>query len=106
MTYTISLVESGVIRLAISGALDARTAVDLRSTLHRLLSRRPPYVDVDLAGVHMIDTIGVGTLIGFYKRLTAKAGVVTFSNVRDQPLLIFKVLGLDRLFVAYGAAAH
>jgi anti-sigma B factor antagonist len=84
------------------GELDTLTAVDLRAELTALLSERPPpgVVEIDLAGVTFLDSLGLGTLV-VGQRICAQLGVrlrvcspspfaerlLEVSGVRDQ--LIF-----------------
>jgi anti-sigma B factor antagonist len=102
MTFSISV--SRIKRLSITGALDADTASQLEPMLDALFS--PPYrqVEVDLSGLRMIDSIGVGMLITVYKRLQARGITFSLRGLRDQPLAFFKLLGLHRLTT--GSAAE
>jgi anti-sigma B factor antagonist len=99
MTFTISNIDAGVIRLAIEGELDAVTVSDLRAEIENLLSRPAKRIDVDLSRLRMIDSSGVGALVSLYKRVRANGGNVVVGGLRDQPLAIFRLLRLDRVMV-------
>ena len=99
MTFSISNLDSGVIRLAIEGELDAVTVADLRAEIEKLLARPTKRVEVDLARLRMIDSSGVGALVSLYKRVRANGGNVVVQGLRDQPLAIFRLLRLDRVMV-------
>jgi anti-sigma B factor antagonist len=53
---------------------------------------------VDLSELRLIDSSGVGVLVSLYKRVRANGGDVRFEGATAQPLVIFKLLRLDRVF--------
>jgi anti-sigma B factor antagonist len=53
---------------------------------------------VDLSELRLIDASGVGALVSLYKRVRENGGEVSFIGVRAQPLVVFKLLRLDRAF--------
>lgn len=99
MTFSISINEAGVIRLAIEGELDAMTVSDLRLEIEKMLMRPIGRVEVDLAQLRMLDSSGVGALVSLYKQVRARGGEVVVVGLRDQPLAIFRLLRLDRVMV-------
>jgi anti-sigma B factor antagonist len=99
MTFSISTNETGVVRLAIQGELDAVTVADLRTEIEKLLMRQLGRVEVDLSQLRMIDSSGVGALVSLYKQVRARGGEVVVIGLRDQPLAIFRLLRLDRVMV-------
>jgi anti-sigma B factor antagonist len=62
-----------------------------------VVSARPRRVLVDLSGVNLIDSSGVGAIVSLYKRLRQEGGDVRVAGLREQPLAIFKLLRLDRV---------
>ena len=57
-------------------------------------------VVVDVSGLRLIDSLGVGAVVFLYKQAKEYGGVVTVHGLHDQPLAIFKLLGLDRVLLA------
>jgi len=84
--------------LEVRGELDALTALQLRPTLDAMVAECPRQVTVDLTGLRLIDSSGVGVLVWLYKHVRAKGGQVRFVGVQEQPLVIFKLLRLDVVF--------
>ena len=84
--------------LRIEGALDAVTAPDLRPTLDALVAERRAKITIDLSFLRLIDSSGVGAIVALFKRVRANGGRVTVTGLRDQPLAIFRLLRLDRVF--------
>jgi anti-sigma B factor antagonist len=89
---------AGETRLSIAGTLDAMTAPELAPTIDRLVEERRPRVVLDLAGLELIDSSGVAAIVALYKRTRAHGGKVTVRGARDQPLAIFRLLRMDRVF--------
>ncbi len=90
--------QGDVSTLQIGGSLDVLTAPELMPTIDQLVEQRRARVTVDLAGLDIIDSSGVAALVALYKRLRAVGGQVTVTGARDQPLAIFKLLRMDKVF--------
>lgn len=88
----------GVTQLTIRGSLDINTAPALAEEIDRIVSTRPPKVNVDLTSLDLIDSSGVAALVKLYKAIRGNGGEITISGARDQPLAIFKLLRMDKVF--------
>jgi len=97
MNHSISQ-EADATVFRVSGELDALSSHDIRPDLEVLASRASGAVVVDLSELRVIDSSGVGALVSLYKRVRANGGAVRFVGVKAQPLVIFKLLRLDRAF--------
>lgn len=84
--------------LRIEGSLDATSTPELRPLLDQLVAEKRAQVTVDLERLRLIDSSGVGAIISLYKRIRAQGGEVAVRNAKDQPLAIFRLLRLDRVF--------
>jgi len=83
--------------LRIEGSLDAMSTPELRPVLDAIVADKHPRVEVELSGLRLIDSSGVGAIVSLYKRIRAQGGQVTVKGLRDQPLAIFRLLRLDRV---------
>jgi anti-sigma B factor antagonist len=90
--------ESGNTVLRVQGELDALSCPDIRPVLDALVNDGNAAVTVDLSELRLIDSSGVGALVSLYKRVRANGGEVRFVGVKAQPLVVFKLLRLDRAF--------
>jgi anti-sigma B factor antagonist len=99
MTFTVSTINAGVVRLAVEGELDAVTVPDLRKEIDKLASGAPKRVEIDLSSLRMVDSSGVGAIVSLYKRVRGQGGEVVVTGLRDQPLAIFRLLRLDRVMI-------
>jgi anti-sigma B factor antagonist len=84
--------------LHVRGELDALSCGDLRPVLDAVVEQGNHSVTVDLSELRLIDSSGVGAMVSLYKRVRANGGEVRFVGVTAQPLVIFKLLRLDRAF--------
>ncbi|MEZ4399976.1 MAG: STAS domain-containing protein [Kofleriaceae bacterium] len=84
--------------LRIAGTLDVLTAPTLAPVIDAIVAERRAKVVADLAGLDLIDSSGVAALVALYKRVRAGGGQVTVTGARDQPLAIFKLLRMDKVF--------
>jgi len=85
-------------QLTVRGSLDINTAPALAEEIDKILAKKPSRVDVDLAPLDLIDSSGVAALVKLYKGVRGAGGVIKFTGARDQPLAIFKLLRMDKVF--------
>lgn len=86
------------IKLSIRGSLDINSAPALGEEIDKLVATRPATVTVDLSALDLIDSSGVAALVKLYKGVRNGGGAVTIAGARDQPLAIFKLLRMDKVF--------
>ncbi len=84
--------------LAVRGSLDINTAPALAEEIDRIIASRPSKVVVDLRSLDLIDSSGVAALVKLYKGVRGTGGAVSITGARDQPLAIFKLLRMDKVF--------
>lgn len=85
-------------RLTLRGSLDINTAPQLAEEIDRLVAQKPAKVVVDLSPLDLIDSSGVAALVKLYKNMRAVGGSLVVTGARDQPLAIFKLLRMDKVF--------
>jgi anti-sigma B factor antagonist len=84
--------------LTVRGSLDINTAGQLAEEIDRIVATKPSMVAVDLSGLELIDSSGVAALVKLYKGVRGHGGAVAIRGARDQPLAIFKLLRMDKVF--------
>ena len=104
MTYA-TTVENDALVLSVRGELDAVSVEEIRESLDRLAGAGHRTIIVDLSGLRVIDSSGVGSIVSLYKRVRAYGGSVIVRGAKDQPLAIFRLLKLDRVLAPEEAAA-
>ena len=86
------------ITVTVRRMLDINTAPLLSEQIDQLLPKKPKHVKVDLAALDIIDSSGVAALVKLYKGVRSGGGKLTIVGARDQPLAIFKLLRMDKVF--------
>ncbi|HEY4056858.1 MAG TPA: STAS domain-containing protein [Kofleriaceae bacterium] len=84
--------------LTVRGSLDINTAPALAEEIDKIIEAKPGKVSVDLSPLELIDSSGVAALVKLYKGIRSSGGNIGFTGAKDQPLAIFKLLRMDRVF--------
>lgn len=84
--------------LTVRGSLDINSAPQLAEEIDKIVAGKPGQVLVDLSALDLIDSSGVAALVKLYKGVRSTGGAITISGARDQPLAIFKLLRMDKVF--------
>jgi anti-sigma B factor antagonist len=84
--------------LVIRGSLDINSAPQLAEEIDKLVIAKVKRVNVDLSALDLIDSSGVAALVKLYKGVRGHGGHVEMTGARDQPLAIFKLLRMDKVF--------
>jgi anti-sigma B factor antagonist len=92
-------VGAGRAMLRVAGEIDVYTAPDLRERIVQLVDDGVVHLLVDLRAVTFLDSTGLGALVGSLRRLRARDGSLTLVSDTDRILKLFRVTGLDRVFV-------
>ena len=84
--------------LIVRGSLDITTASALAEEIDKIVATKPSKVECNLAALDLIDSSGVAALVKLYKGVRGIGGTVAITGARDQPLAIFKLLRMDKVF--------
>jgi anti-sigma B factor antagonist len=98
MIFTTNI-EGGTVTLNITGELDAVSVPDLRPVLDDLISKGHKKIVIDLSGLRLIDSSGVGAIVYLFRKLRAVGGTVSVKGAADQPLAILRLLKLDQILL-------
>jgi anti-sigma B factor antagonist len=94
--------RNGTTVVALKGSLNALTAPDIKGEIDRLVAEKRLQVVVDLAGLDLVDSSGVGAIVSLFKRLRMIGGDVKIAALRGQPKEIFRILRLEKAFDIVG----
>jgi anti-sigma B factor antagonist len=90
--------QGKTVTFSISGNLDATTCIEVRDRFEEAVATTPESVLLDLSELRLIDSSGVGAIVSLFKRVRGAGGEFRIKGVNGQPLAIFKVLRLDKVF--------
>ena len=91
--------EGNTVTFQLAGVLDAMSAPTIGQEIERTLAaEQQSQLVFDLSSLRLIDSRGIALLVAIYKRAHAAGQKVAVTGLRSQPLAMFKLLRLDRLF--------
>lgn len=87
--------------IQIFGKLDVQTCGQLKADIESIVSQVPNRwsgIVVNLQGLDLIDSSGVAAIVGLYKRIRANGGQAHVTGAHGQPLQVFQILRMDKVF--------
>lgn len=98
--------REGWIVLAVVGELDLATAPKVRQAVIRLLADTVVRgadlrVAIDLSGVDLVDSIGLGVMIGALRRVRSAGGSLALVVSEPRVLALLTATDLDRVFTIH-----
>ena len=87
--------DGNVIILKPVGRLDAGSAESLKAQVAKLVDKNYLYFLLDLGRVNFIDSTGLGTCIGIYKKMTAIGGALVCVTANEAIRTTFHLTRAD-----------
>jgi stage II sporulation protein AA (anti-sigma F factor antagonist) len=88
----------------ITGEIDHHTAEGIKERVEKeLLRSGAKNIIFDFAGVEVMDSSGIGMIIGRYKRMEALGGKVFAINIGAGVARIFEISGLKKIIGCYAS---
>jgi anti-sigma B factor antagonist len=84
--------------VALRGELDVVTSPQLRETMLGLVENGVRAVDIDLSELQLIDSTGLGVLVGVLKRVLQYGGEMRLRSPQRATRKVLSITGLDRVF--------
>jgi anti-sigma B factor antagonist len=100
-----SHLEGDVLVVAPQGALDLHTVGALRKAFTRAFKDGHTHLVVDLDGVDLMDSSGLGVLVGALKTAHESRGSVRLICTKPPLLRTFRVTGLNKVFTIHESLA-
>jgi anti-sigma B factor antagonist len=99
--------DQGVTVITLDGSiLGGPEANTLNNELHRLIGLGKKSVVVDLAGVSLMNSTGLGLLIGGYTALKNAGGTFALSGANENIRNLIRITKLQTIFHSYPALAE
>lgn len=90
--------ENNTLKVNLAGDFDEALANRLREHLNRYMEKEGVNrIYFNMQQVPFIDSSGLGLLLGCYKKLAPRGGVVKVTNIAPALARIFTVAGLDHI---------
>jgi anti-sigma B factor antagonist len=84
--------------LPLAGEIDLHVSPTIRTSLNRMIAKKPKRLVVDLSGVSYIDSAGLGAVIEAMQEVEAYGGKFALAGMQETVRSIFKMLRLDQVF--------
>ena len=84
--------------------LDASVAPKFKTEMTAIVNAGAKHIVLDMAGVKMLDSSGLGTLVSILKMLNGQ-GKIVIRNASSSVLSLFKITRMDRVFTIDVASA-
>jgi stage II sporulation protein AA (anti-sigma F factor antagonist) len=99
MSISMQIRQQGDVLIArLGGELDHHTADKVKGHLEQQLAKgHTKHLVVNLAGMHFMDSSGLGVLIGRYKQIKQLGGQMKVSNVDPAIYRIIEMSGLFKI---------
>ena len=90
--------NDGVLRVAIVGEINHHNAVFVRQEIdEKIQELNSKNLVLDLAEVSLMDSSGLGLVIGRYQIMTDLGGTLTVANPSAEHKKLFKLAGINKL---------
>lgn len=95
-----SLIDKSGDRVTITPGKDvvASMANEFRTELNLQIQESPSELIIDLSGVEMVDSVGIGIIIATHNSLDQKGGKLKVINIAEDIYGLFSTMRLDRHF--------
>ena len=90
-------VSTGSQEIVLFGPLDAHTAPDVRDALHSAIDHGRGDLLVDLGDVHVVDSTGLGLLLGAHRRAGRQGRRLVLRNVAPAVQRLLRLTRLNRI---------
>lgn len=81
----------------------ASMANEFRAELNSQIQESPSELVIDLSGVEMVDSVGIGVIIATHNSLDQKGGKLKVINIAEDIYGLFSTMRLDRHFTVVKA---
>lgn len=92
--------------ISVSGDLDAVGGPKLRGQVMLHISKGSPFQVLDLGGVDLIDSIGLGAIVGALRRTRLSGGDLRLVVPKPRLRKVFEICDLDRVFELHSSVAE
>ena len=90
--------KESILTIRLDGEIDHHASETMREEIERLIRLgNPDTLILDFEDVSFMDSSGVGMIIGRYKTMTARKGIVYAAGLHPPVERLFRMAGLHRI---------
>ncbi|MDP4179379.1 MAG: anti-sigma F factor antagonist [Bacillota bacterium] len=94
--------ENNILIAHMAGELDHHSSEEVRNKIDDRIERcKIEKLIMDFSNVTFMDSSGIGVVIGRYKKLSIKKGIVCIANVKESVRRVFELSGMFKIINVY-----
>lgn len=101
VNFTEEVLDSGLMKIALTGSLDAPGAMAIEEQFRDRLKERGGNVILDMSGLDYMSSYGLRMILMSAKTLHDKGGGLYLAAPTNRVLEVIKVAGYDTMFPVY-----
>ncbi|MFH1051597.1 MAG: STAS domain-containing protein [bacterium] len=90
--------DNGVVKLYLSGYLDAHTATQLETAISQIIGEGKIYILVNFKNLDYISSAGLGVFMAFVEEIRDNNGDIKLCEMTPKVFQVFDLLGFPILF--------
>jgi anti-sigma B factor antagonist len=99
-----TVMDDGIVSVALTGSLDVATAPQVRDLLIRLIDEGHYRLVLEMSDVDFVDSIGLGVFVGVVHRLRPYDSSFAVASPSAQTRKVFEITQLIRVLPLYDTA--
>jgi len=84
--------------LTCRGRLDVQVSDRLKERIQKILEKGSARIILDLEGIELLDSSGLGALVACLRRVKEKEGEIKLAGLRPEVRSIFEITRVSRVF--------
>lgn len=88
--------EENMVTIAPGRDIVSSMVAEFKQELAVILAENPPQLRLDMAGVEMVDSMGIGVVIATHNTMKRQGGKLLVVQVAENILKLFKTMRLDQ----------
>lgn len=90
--------------ISIEGEIDIYNSKQLKEKLYSLLKEKQANLHINCEKLEYIDSTGLGSFVSILKKVKQFNGTIYLSHLKPNVAKVFKITGLNKIFVVEGDA--
>jgi anti-anti-sigma factor len=106
VSFTEEMLEGGLMKIALTGSLDAPGAMAIEDQFKERLKERGGNIILDMSGLDYMSSYGLRMILMSAKTLHDKGGGLYLAAPTSRVMEVIKVAGYDTMFPVYESVAE
>ena len=94
---TNQILEEGILKINISGELDASSAIDMDDVMKDAFQKGHFLILINCSDLKYISSAGLGVFVSYLEDFKSRNGKFVFYRMNESVFSVFQILGLDKI---------